>query len=129
MPKGEKVWAQSKRTAPPPNLKIKFSIWYLIVFKKGEKVVSSKIAKPSWTLRGEFYLGGVFVLVKGKAFETGGENFKSWKCLISILFMYLWLFAKCFEKNFTRICKTKPVVQMWSKILIKKKTIHAHLLR
>jgi hypothetical protein len=48
MPKGEKVLAQSKRTAPPPNFKNEvFLNWYLIVFKKGEKVVSSKLIKPS----------------------------------------------------------------------------------
>jgi hypothetical protein len=78
MPKGEKVLAQSKRTAPPPLFKKSFSNWYLIVFKKGEKVAPSKIgiSKPSLILRGEF-IEGEFCLVKGKAFETGGENFKS----------------------------------------------------
>jgi hypothetical protein len=48
MPKGERVLAQSKRTAPPPNFKKEFfnwydfSIWYLLVFKKGEKLAFSK---------------------------------------------------------------------------------------
>jgi hypothetical protein len=38
MPKGEKVLAQSKKTAPPPNFKkMMFSNWYLIVFKRGRK--------------------------------------------------------------------------------------------
>jgi hypothetical protein len=40
-----------------------------------------------------------FVLVKGKAFETGGENFKSSKCFsksYSFTFDYL---QKDFEKN------------------------------
>jgi hypothetical protein len=42
MPKGEKVLAQSKRTAPPPN----FQIGILMCFQKGEKaLVSSKIYK------------------------------------------------------------------------------------
>ena len=47
MPKGEKVLAQSKRTAPPPNFKRVFSIG--MIFKlvshcvqKGERVVLSK---------------------------------------------------------------------------------------
>jgi hypothetical protein len=47
MPKGEKVWAQSKRTAPPPNFKIGY--FQLLNFKlisycvqKGEKVVFQK---------------------------------------------------------------------------------------
>jgi hypothetical protein len=48
MPKGEKVLAQSKRTAPP-YFKKSFSNWYLIISKKGEKVAPSKIgiSKPS----------------------------------------------------------------------------------
>jgi hypothetical protein len=36
---------------------------------------------------------------------------------------------KDFEKNFTKeFAKTKLVVQAWSKILNKKKTIHAYLM-
>jgi hypothetical protein len=41
MPKGEKVLAQSKRTAPPPNFKMIFKLeisnWYPIMFKRGRK--------------------------------------------------------------------------------------------
>jgi hypothetical protein len=64
MPKGENGLAQSKRTAPPPNFKI--TIFKLVSYcvQKGEKVVFSKMCLK-------------FCLVKGKAFETGGENFKS----------------------------------------------------
>jgi hypothetical protein len=43
MPKGEKVLAQSKRTAPPPNFKndvFKLVSYYV---QKGEKVVFSKL--------------------------------------------------------------------------------------
>jgi hypothetical protein len=60
MPKGEKVLAQSKRTAPPPifkNLKslemMNFSISILFsqlvsyYIQKGEKVAPSKSLKPS----------------------------------------------------------------------------------
>jgi hypothetical protein len=41
--------------------KFKNEVFNLISYyvQKGEKVVSSKIAKPSWTLRGDFYSGGV----------------------------------------------------------------------
>jgi hypothetical protein len=45
MPKGEKVLAQSKRTAPPPNFEngvFKLISYYV---QKGEKVVSSKNCK------------------------------------------------------------------------------------
>jgi tryptophan-rich sensory protein len=34
---------------------------------------------------------------------------------------------KIFEKEFPKHCKTKQVVQAWSKILNKKKAIHAYL--
>jgi hypothetical protein len=37
--------------------------------------------------------------------------------LLEIIFLYLWLFAKEFEM----ICKNKQVVQMWSKMLNKRK--------
>jgi hypothetical protein len=45
---------------------------------------------------------GSFVWVKGKAFETGGKNFKSWKCFLqsySYTFDYL---QKNFKKNFPK---------------------------
>jgi hypothetical protein len=62
MPKGERVRAQSKRTAPPPickNFSFSKSIFKLVSylwynFKIG--IPSSKlISKPSWTLRGWFH--------------------------------------------------------------------------
>jgi hypothetical protein len=45
--------------------------------QKGEKVVSSKLAKTLLNTKRRILFRGSFVLVKGKAFETGGENFKS----------------------------------------------------
>jgi hypothetical protein len=53
MPKGEKVRAQSKRTAPPPiskKLHVSKNIiyWYPIVFKRGRKqYFKNGISKPS----------------------------------------------------------------------------------
>jgi hypothetical protein len=41
MPKGEKVLAQSKKTAPPPNFKIFKLLSHCV--QKGEKVVFSKL--------------------------------------------------------------------------------------
>jgi hypothetical protein len=69
MPKGEKVLAQSKRTAPPPiskNFK-NFSNWYqnvfvniqLVYFQKHLNISNWYLLKSSWKLRGEFYSGGV----------------------------------------------------------------------
>jgi hypothetical protein len=52
-------------------------------------------SKPSWKLRGEFHSGGAFYVVKGKAFETVG-GISNLKMLLTIIFLYLWLFAKVF---------------------------------
>jgi hypothetical protein len=109
MPKGEKVWAQSKRTAPPPNLKWSFQFDILLVSKGGESSIF-KNCKTLLNTKRRIFLNtkrrilfrGSFVLVKGKAFETGGENFKSWKCVLqsySYTFDYL---QNNFEKNFTK---------------------------
>jgi hypothetical protein len=57
---------------------MKFSNWYILLCSKREKVlVSSKKIKTLLNTKRRISLRGSFVLVKGKAFETGGENFKS----------------------------------------------------
>jgi hypothetical protein len=50
------------------------------------------------------------------------------KMLLSLSFIYLWLFAKEFWKEFPKeIAKQKQVVQAWSEMLNKKKaTMHIH---
>jgi hypothetical protein len=92
-------------------------------FQKGRKYLQ-RFVKPSWTLRGEFHWGGVLFKSKEKHLKRG-EKISNLEMLLSILFMYLWLFAKSFWKEFAN---TKLVVQMWSKILNKKKIIHAYLI-
>jgi hypothetical protein len=78
MPKGEKVLAQSKRTAPPTNFKIKiFNLISYYVQKGGESTSIFKIFKTLLNTKRRISLRGSFVLVKGKASETGEENFKS----------------------------------------------------
>jgi hypothetical protein len=60
------------------GLKEVFSNWYLIcdIFQIG--IPSSKLtSKPLLNTKRRISLRGSFVLVKGKAFETGGENFNS----------------------------------------------------
>jgi hypothetical protein len=66
-----------------------FSNWYLF-------------QKPSWKLRGEFHSGGSFYLVKGKAFEIGGEisNLKNASC--NIIPIPLTICKKDFEKIFQK---------------------------
>jgi hypothetical protein len=75
------------------SLKVNFQNWNLF-------------QKPSWKLRGEFH-SGEFYLVKGKAFETGGEisNLENASCnhihIPLTICKRLW---KVFPK---RICKNK----------------------
>jgi hypothetical protein len=88
-------------------LKIDFQNWYPL--------------KPSWKLRGEFHWGE-FCLVKGKAFETGGEisNLENASC--NLIHIPLTICKKKTLKRYSkRFAKTKQVVQMWSKILNKRK--------
>jgi hypothetical protein len=101
MPKGEKVWAQNKRTAPPPNFKNEVFQIDILLCSKGEKVVSSKLAKPSWTLRGEFYSRGVLFKSKEKHLKQGEKisNLENASFNPSCTFDHL---QKAFEKNFTK---------------------------
>jgi hypothetical protein len=53
-------------------------------------------------------LRGSFVLVKGKAYETGGEKFQILKMLLKILFMYPLIICKrTLKRIYKRICKNK----------------------
>jgi hypothetical protein len=105
MPKGEKVRAQSKRTAPPPiskNLSVEYFQLVSYCVQKGEKLVfQDGISKPSWTLRGGSYLGGV-LFSQRKSIWNRGRKFQISKMLCKILFIYLWLFAKDLWNEFTK---------------------------
>jgi hypothetical protein len=87
-------------------------IFSIGIFKDRFSKLASKytsnwyLLKPSWKLRGEFH-SGEFCLVKGKAFETGEEKSKTWKCFLqsySYTFDYLQKTSKRIPK---RICKNK----------------------
>jgi hypothetical protein len=88
MPKGEKVLAQSKRTAPPPifknlkslemmNFSIGISFSQLISYFRENSTFKNWYLKTLLNTKRRNLLRVSFVLVKGKAFETGGEIFKS----------------------------------------------------
>jgi hypothetical protein len=134
MPKGEKVLAQSKRTAPPPLILKRFSIGkfqigtFLCSKEEEVSIFKNDILKPSWTLRGGIYQGGV-LFSQRKSIWNKGRKFQILKMLRKILFIYLWLFAKELWKGFTKeFAKTKHVVQAWSKISKNEETIHAYLI-
>jgi hypothetical protein len=91
---------------------IDFQIGILLCSKGGESTIFKiDILKPSWTIRGEF-IEGEFCLVKGKAFETRGENFKSWKCFSK---SYTFTFD-CLQKDFEKdLQKNLQKQNMWCK--------------
>jgi hypothetical protein len=131
--RGRKYEPKAKGPHHHPNFKT--NDFQLVNFKpvslcvlKGEKVALSKISilKPSWTLRGEF-IEGEFCFSQRKSIRNKGRKFHILKMLRKIFFIYLWLFAKCLWKDFTKeFAKTKQVVQAWSKMLRIKETIHAY---
>ena len=129
MPKGEKVLAQSKRTAPSPNFKTNdFQIGILLCSKRGENsILKIDILKLSWTLRGWIYWGGV-LFSQRKSIWNRGRKFQILKMLCKILFIYLWLFAKELWKRFTKeFAKNKT----WGASVVQnvknEETIHAYL--
>ena len=84
--------------------------------QKGEKVLFQNwYIKNLLNTKRRISFRGSFVLAKGKAFETGGENFKSWKCFAksySFTFDYLQkTFEKDLQKNLqkqNKWCKRGP---------------------
>jgi hypothetical protein len=79
MPKGERVLAQSKRTAPPPISKFSINIFWFVYLQEFFNWYLNliQISKTILKAKRRILFRGSFVLVKGKSFETGGENFKS----------------------------------------------------
>jgi hypothetical protein len=77
-----------------------FSIDILLYPKGGESsIFKIDILKPSWNTERRILLRGSFVLVKGKAFKTGGENFKPSNCFSKSYSFTLDYLQKDFEKN------------------------------
>ena len=66
MPKGEKIRAQSKRTAPPPNLKMKFFKLISLLCSKGGESSIFKNCKTLLNMKRRILFRGGFILVKGK---------------------------------------------------------------
>jgi hypothetical protein len=133
MPKGEKVLAQSKRTAPPSNFKI-FQIGISLCSKGGEsgifKIFKIGILKPSWTLRGEFYWKEV-LFSQRKRIWNRGRKFQILKMLLKILFIYfLTICKRTLKRIYKRICKNKTCgASVVQNVKNYKETIHAYLMR
>jgi hypothetical protein len=78
MPKGEKVLAQSKRTAPPPTIfkmifNWKFQIGILLCSKGGESSIFKIYIKTLLNTKRRFHLGGVLFKSKERHLKQGEE--------------------------------------------------------
>jgi hypothetical protein len=109
---------KDRTTTKFKNLVFSKSIYQLLSYYVQEGKISKWYIKTFLNTKRRNLFRGSFVLVKGKAFETGGENFKSWKGFAnsySFTFDYL---QKIFELDLQKeFAKTKHVVQTWSKML------------
>jgi hypothetical protein len=76
--KGGEILSPKQKDCTTTNVKIfkNFSNWYLNVFDLFQ-LVFTKIIKTLLKAKRRIFFKGEFCLVKGKTFETGGENFKS----------------------------------------------------
>jgi hypothetical protein len=86
------------------------------------------ISKSSWKLRGEFHSGRVLFSQRKRNWNMG-RNFKSWKCFLQS-YPYTFTICKKFWKDFPKgFAKSKQVVQMWSKLLKKRKATNSYLVK
>jgi hypothetical protein len=126
MPKGEKVLAQSKRTAPPPNFKIKIFKLISYCVQKGEKVlVSSKFLTPSWTLRGGIYWGEVLFKSKEKHLKQGEKISNLENASQNLIHLPLTICKRTLKRIYKRICKNKTCGASVVQNDENKETIHA----
>jgi hypothetical protein len=86
------------------------------------------LVKPSWTLRGEFHLGGVLFKSKEKHLKQG-RKIQILKTLLEILLLYLWLFAKILWKDFPKEFEKKTSGANVVQNVKRKKAIHAYLVK
>ena len=110
--KGEKVWAQSKRTAPPPISKLSFSKsifnWYSIMFKKGEKVVFQKwYIKTLLNTKRWISFRGSFVKSKEKHLKQGEKISNLENALQTLIHLPLTICKRSLKWTYKRICKNK----------------------
>jgi hypothetical protein len=113
MPMGERAWAQSKRTAPPPpNFKMifnwKFQISILLCSKGGESnIFKIDILKPSWTLRGGFHLGGVLFSQRKNIWNRGRKISNLENASQNLIHLPLTICKRILKRIYKRICKNK----------------------
>jgi hypothetical protein len=129
MPKGEKVLAQSKRTAPPPYFKtIDFQIGILLCSKGGDSIFKIDILKPSWTLRGGFHWGGVLFSQRKSILKQGEKISNRENASQNLIHLPLTTCKRTSKRIYKRICKNKTSGASVVQNVKIKETIHAYLI-
>jgi hypothetical protein len=132
MPKGEKVLAQSKRTAPPPFFQkvlkmMNFSIDILLYSKGGESsTFKISILKPSWILRGGIYWGEVLFKSKEKHLKQGETISNLENASQNLIHLPLTICKRTLKIIYKRICKNKTCGASVVQNVKYKETIHAY---
>jgi hypothetical protein len=130
MPKGEKVLAQSKRTAPPPNFK---NILKLISYciQKGEKVVFSNwYLKTLLNTKRRILLRGVLFRSKEKHLKQGEKKISNLEnASQNLIHLPLIICKRTLKRIYKRICKNKTCGASMVQNVKNKETFHAYLMR
>jgi hypothetical protein len=83
------------------------SIGILFVQKEKKISFSKMYIKTLLNTKRWISFRGSFVKSKEKAFETGGENFKSRKCFANPIHLPLTICKRTLKKIYKRVCKNK----------------------
>jgi hypothetical protein len=103
-----------------------FSNWYLICDIISNWYTLFKInIKTLLNTKMRILLRGSFVLVKGKAFQTGEKISNLENASQNLTHLPFTICKRTLKRIYKRICKTKHVVQAWSKMMrIKNQSMH-----
>jgi hypothetical protein len=130
MPKGEKVLAQSKRTAPPPLfLKEFFKLVSYCVQKGGESsTFKNWYLKTLLNTKGGIYWGGVLFKSKKKHLKQGEKISNLENAFQNFIHLPLTIFKRTLKRIYKRICKNKTYGARVVQNVKYKETIHAYLM-
>jgi hypothetical protein len=129
---GEKVLAQSKRTAPPPNFKMIFNWKFQIVsyyVQKGEKVVfQNQYPKTLLNTKRRISFRVSFVQSKEKHLKQGEKVSKLENALQNLIHLPLTICKRTLKRIYKRICKNKTCGASVVQNIKIEETIHAYLI-
>ena len=124
---GESISPKQKDRTTTLILKMSFSNWYLIVFKKGKKIAPSKIQylKTLLNTKRRNLLRGSFVQSKEKHLKQGEKISNLENASQNLIHLPLTICKRTLKRFTKDFAKTKHVVQAWSKMLkMKKHSLH-----